>query len=107
LQVEFQNAADAAATEVQAHLSGVNEEPAAALTACMNLRAALSRQFSAAQQWAAALHVEGVRQGAALKIIAEKDAHFAGLLETEKRLRQEEAELLQRARDLETTRVRR
>jgi hypothetical protein len=106
LQVEFQGAAGDAASEVQAHLSGFKEEPAAALAACIHLKAALSRQFSEVQRWAAALHVEGVRQGAAMKIVAHKEAHLAGLVEMEERLRQEERELLQRAREIETTRVR-
>ena len=100
LQEEYAGAAAEAASSVQAHLAGSHEDPAAALSAVSALRAALGRHHGATQRWAAALQVEGVRQAAAARGLAEKEAHYSGLLEAEARLREEEAELQARARQL-------
>ena len=94
VQADWKDLTNSAAAEVQSHLSGTHEDPAAALAACLGLRTALSRHAGELQRWAVALQIEAVRQGAALERLNGKEKQFAQLEEAE-------AALVKRAKEVD------
>lgn len=85
-QEDLQAAAAAAAAAVQAELTASAEAagtPMASLGACSALRAALVEHSTALQKWAVSMQLEGVRQGSALRRLAEREARLAELRQVE------------------------